>query len=171
MYPSNVTKNSYILRRPQNFAKSPPYFCLKYIQTKLRRRFRKILWPSQNIWTLNPWTRITDNMKRTEVFIGVFISFSFAYVGFLLVWLIHDGDFAFSQKLDNLLANYLADWKILKYLNFDVTCCIFWKKLHSSSTQSLVPNFLKKCQSSRFCLQNCSQITMWCLFWPRSLSV
>ena len=42
--------SSYILRRPQNFAKSPPYFCLQYIQTKVRWRFRKILW--QNIWTL-----------------------------------------------------------------------------------------------------------------------
>ena len=41
-----------ILRRPQNFEKSPPYFCLQYIQTKLRWKFRKILWPSQNIWTL-----------------------------------------------------------------------------------------------------------------------
>ena len=41
-----------ILRRPQNFAKSPPYFCLQYIQTKVRWRFLKILWSSQNIWTL-----------------------------------------------------------------------------------------------------------------------
>ena len=27
-------------------------FCLQYIQTKVKWRFRKILWPSQNIWTL-----------------------------------------------------------------------------------------------------------------------
>ena len=27
-----------MLRRPQNFAKSPPYFCLKYKQAKVRRR-------------------------------------------------------------------------------------------------------------------------------------
>ena len=33
--------------------KSPPYFCLQYIQT--RWRYRKILWPSQNIWTLKPY--------------------------------------------------------------------------------------------------------------------
>ena len=39
------------LRRPQNFAKSPPDFCLQYIQTKVRWRFCKVLWPSQNIWT------------------------------------------------------------------------------------------------------------------------
>mgnify|MGYP006863931207 CR=1 FL=1 len=38
-----------------NFAKSSPYFCLQYIQTKVRGRFHKILWPSQNIWTLNPF--------------------------------------------------------------------------------------------------------------------
>ena len=42
----------YYLRRPHNFAKSPPYFCLQYIQSKERWRFLKILWPSQNIWTL-----------------------------------------------------------------------------------------------------------------------
>ena len=40
------------MRRPQKFAKSSPYFWLQYIQSKVRGRFRKILWPSQNIWTL-----------------------------------------------------------------------------------------------------------------------
>ena len=40
------------LRRPQNFAKSTPYFWLALHRTKVRWRFRKILWPSQNIWTL-----------------------------------------------------------------------------------------------------------------------
>ena len=34
------------------FSKSPPYFCLQYILTKVKWRFRKILWPSKNIWTL-----------------------------------------------------------------------------------------------------------------------
>ena len=32
--------------------KSPPYFWLALLRTKLRWRFRKILSPSQNIWTL-----------------------------------------------------------------------------------------------------------------------
>ena len=41
-----------ILRRPQNFVKSPPHFWLALHRTKVRWRFRKILWPSQNIWTL-----------------------------------------------------------------------------------------------------------------------
>ena len=41
-------QSSYILRRPQNFAKSSPYFWLQYIQSKVRGRIRKILWPSQN---------------------------------------------------------------------------------------------------------------------------
>ena len=31
------------------------FFCLQYIQTKVRGRFHKILWPSQNIWTLYPF--------------------------------------------------------------------------------------------------------------------
>ena len=44
--------SSYILRRPQSFAKSSPYFWQQYIQSKVRWRFCKNLWPSQNIWTL-----------------------------------------------------------------------------------------------------------------------
>ena len=32
--------------------KSPPYFWLALHRTKVRWRFHKILWPSQNIWTL-----------------------------------------------------------------------------------------------------------------------
>ena len=38
------------LRRPQNFAKSSPYFWLALHRTKVRWRFRKILWPSQNMY-------------------------------------------------------------------------------------------------------------------------
>ena len=41
-----------ILRRLQNFVKSPLYFWLALHRTKVRGRFCKILWPSQNIWTL-----------------------------------------------------------------------------------------------------------------------
>ena len=48
----NFLLSSYILRRPQNFAKSSLYFWLELHRTKVRGRFRKILWPSQNIWTL-----------------------------------------------------------------------------------------------------------------------
>ena len=36
----------------KNFVKSSPNFWLQYIRSKVRGRFRKILWPSQNIWTL-----------------------------------------------------------------------------------------------------------------------
>ena len=36
----------------KNFAKSSPNFWLQYIRSKVRGRFRKILWPSQNIWTV-----------------------------------------------------------------------------------------------------------------------
>ena len=42
-------QSSYILRRPQNVAKSSPYFWLQYIKSKIRGRFCKILLPSQNI--------------------------------------------------------------------------------------------------------------------------
>jgi hypothetical protein len=39
--------------------KSPPYFWLALHRTKVRWRFHKILWPSQNIWTLKD----THNFK------------------------------------------------------------------------------------------------------------
>ena len=55
-------QSSYILRRPQNFAKSSPYFWLQYIESKVRWRFRKILWPSQNIWTLH------QSQKQSHIF-------------------------------------------------------------------------------------------------------
>ena len=42
----------FILRRPQNFAKSPLQIWLALHTTNLWWRFRKILWPSQNVWTL-----------------------------------------------------------------------------------------------------------------------
>ena len=38
--------------RPQNLTKSSTYFWLALHRTKVRWRFRKILWPSGNIWTL-----------------------------------------------------------------------------------------------------------------------
>ena len=47
-----TNQSSYILWRPQNFAKSHPYIWLALHRTKVRWRFCKILWPSQNIWTL-----------------------------------------------------------------------------------------------------------------------
>ena len=40
-----------ILRRPQHFAKSPPIIWLALHRTNNWWRFRKILGPSQNIWT------------------------------------------------------------------------------------------------------------------------
>ena len=43
-----VEASSYILRRPQNFAKSSPYSCPMQCQSEVRGRFRKILQPSQN---------------------------------------------------------------------------------------------------------------------------
>ena len=38
----------FIYSEPQNFSKSPPYFCPMQCQSKVSWRFRKILWPSQN---------------------------------------------------------------------------------------------------------------------------
>ena len=36
-------------------------FCPMQCQSKVRWRFRKILWPSQNIWTLNDQTKTCQN--------------------------------------------------------------------------------------------------------------
>ena len=49
---TNSKVHMYILRRPQNFAKSSPNCWLTLNRTKVMRRFCKILWLSQNIWTL-----------------------------------------------------------------------------------------------------------------------
>ena len=46
-------QSSYILRRPQNFEKYSPIIWLAVHRTNNWWRFHKILWPSQNIWTLN----------------------------------------------------------------------------------------------------------------------
>ena len=43
--------------------KSSPYFWLQYIQSKVRWRFRKILWPSQIIWTLNLCFSVIFNFR------------------------------------------------------------------------------------------------------------
>ena len=46
-------------------AKCPPYFWLALHRTKVRWRFRKILWPSQNIWTLSNIRRLRrHNLKE-----------------------------------------------------------------------------------------------------------
>ena len=42
-----------ILRRLQNFAKYPQVICPIYCQSDNWWRFRKILWPFQNVWTLH----------------------------------------------------------------------------------------------------------------------
>ena len=59
-------KSSYILRRPHNFAKSSSYF---WLQSKLTGRFRKILWPSQNIWTLllTYWWHLKDETTNSPI--------------------------------------------------------------------------------------------------------
>jgi len=60
----------------KNFAKSSTNFWLQYIQSKVSGRFRKILWPSQNIWTLSTYLR---GQKSSSIEIPPhFIKFSIA---------------------------------------------------------------------------------------------
>ena len=60
-----------VLRSPQNFAKSPNYFWLALHRTKVRWRFRKILWPSQNIWTLFEKNNQNMEVKIFQSFLKV----------------------------------------------------------------------------------------------------
>ena len=53
---------SYILRGPQKFAKSSFEFWLAMHGTKVRWRFPKILWPSQNIWILTGSSNVNTNL-------------------------------------------------------------------------------------------------------------
>ena len=47
-----LLKFIYSEKAMQNFVIASPYFCPMLCQSKVRWRFCKILWPSQNIWTL-----------------------------------------------------------------------------------------------------------------------
>ena len=72
--------SSYILRRPQNFVKSPTYFWLALHRTKVRWKFCKILWPSQNIWTLPCLIcRVQETLNLTGVYFKKRISIFLAY--------------------------------------------------------------------------------------------
>ena len=55
----------------KNFAKSSTNFWLQYIQSKVSGRFRKILWPSQNTWTLNGLCTI--DISKTLLFWAYFV--------------------------------------------------------------------------------------------------
>ena len=60
------------MRRSQHFAKSPPYFWLALHWIKVRWRFRKMLWPSKNIWTLH---RIMTSVAEFCVISQIHIEF------------------------------------------------------------------------------------------------
>ena len=51
-----------------NFSKSSPYFWLQYIQSKVRWRFHKILWLSQNIWNLTMSSILTTQLPSLVPF-------------------------------------------------------------------------------------------------------
>ena len=68
----NFDKSSYILRRPQNFAKSPPVIWLAVHRTNNWWRFCKILRPSQNIWTLT-WISIIFTTKQYASKVGIVV--------------------------------------------------------------------------------------------------
>ena len=75
------------MRRPQNFTKSSPNFWLQYIQSKVRWRFRKILWPSLNIWTL--LLLLSFGHFFFAFSFGLLYSFFFSILSLLANWLPH----------------------------------------------------------------------------------
>ena len=63
----NLFTEEVCLRRPQNFAKSSPYFWLQCIQSKVSWRFLKNLWPSQNIWSLTTSISLSYTYKFAAI--------------------------------------------------------------------------------------------------------
>ena len=86
------------------FWKSPPYFWLQYIVSKVSWRFRKILWPSQNIWTLLNAPSIREGNRDSLVTLHWMKPF-LKYISFMLPWTLHSG------PVDILLINFsLLSW-------------------------------------------------------------
>ena len=56
----HINSKVHIFWEATKFCKSPPYFWLALHRIKVRWRFRKILWPSQNIWTLTYWKSVLE---------------------------------------------------------------------------------------------------------------
>ena len=67
---------SYFVRSLAKFiysekAKSSPYFCPMEHQSKVRGRLRKILCPSQNIWTLPTWSNTVSILRKFSCFLPI----------------------------------------------------------------------------------------------------
>ena len=90
------------------FAKSSPNFWLQYIRSNVRGRFRKILWPSQNIWTLCNYLLHSDrnftflSFRRSQQF--HFLVFSAMRAEFLSKT--YDQRF-FKNSTHDMICNYL----------------------------------------------------------------
>ena len=80
-----------ILRRPQNFAKSSPYFWRHSIQSKVKDRLRKILWHFQNIWTLQKYVIHLWKILKDRLFGGRHKAFT-RFLSFISD---HDNQFRF----------------------------------------------------------------------------
>ena len=126
-----------MLRRPQNFAKYFPYFWLCVLQSKIRGRFRKILWPSQIIWTLQgqPWqTGLFELARQIDIY-----KFDIFWTGFWNseIWGILLGQTVFMKCIlcsaycpTCTYANFLSEKKILNV----TTVKLFFKMLSISRT-------------------------------------
>ena len=65
-----------ILRRPQNFVKSPPIIWLAVHRTNNWWRFHKILWLFQNIWTLKMTSTVYTALLPLD---DIFSKYDFVY--------------------------------------------------------------------------------------------
>ena len=131
---SLIRKSSYILRRPQNFAKSSPYFWLALHRTRVRWRFLKDLWPFQNLWTLSLRIFITYFLANRKCVI-----FNRANSAVTLQYSLLSGDWKVlplrSRRLQNcvkalmyfvsMVIEFLQSRSDLKKMNYFYFCSFF----------------------------------------------
>ena len=129
------------MRRLQNFGKHSPCIWLALRRTEVRWRFHKILWPSQNIWTLKGDKISKSNFDFPTIFTNkqnycaqTFITYT-KYRKFnsfeILPPLMREIFFSFQLELDwNYHIGYIlfeidSEWKLFSY---QFNCG--WKSYH-----------------------------------------
>ena len=134
------------MRRPKKFEKSPPYFWLALQRTKVTWEFCKILWPSQNIWTLPDCLKNSDRKRRVDC---------------LLPWILKNlnsreqncHDELQSRGISRPRKKYWKKWLMESLEPYDgrSAVCAFWRRFRkaapcSSKDQGADPNVWSICR-------------------------
>ena len=130
------------MRRPHNFAKSPPHFWLALHRTKVWWRFRKILWPSQNIRTLKlmmkivaSWNNLAWSMTEKKYIcltvLDILLSIQEPVGNLVLTRVLHNGDdflnLLFAQLTSALVKiNVSLEFRIKMSTNHRIICHVFF---------------------------------------------